>query len=69
MADMDKPRARAITSWVVCDWRLATTGSPGSCRLSRYPTKTPSAAYGHGHTRTHLSARRSGPPTAAQRQE
>jgi hypothetical protein len=69
MADIDDACARAITSGVVGDRRLATTGSAGSCRLSRYPTKAPSAAYGHGHTRTHLSAGRSGPLTAAQRQE
>jgi hypothetical protein len=69
MADMDDPRARAITSGVVSDRWHATTGSAGPCRLSRYPTRTPSAAYGHVHTRTHLSAGRSGRLTAAQRQE
>jgi hypothetical protein len=69
MADMDNPRARAITSGVVRDQQQTTTGSAGPCRLSRYPTRTPSAAYGHVHTRTHLSAGRSGPLTAAQRQE
>jgi hypothetical protein len=69
MADMDDPRARAITSGVVRDRRQAPTGSAGPCRLSRYPTRTPSAAYGHVHTQTHLAAGSSGPLTAVQRQE
>jgi hypothetical protein len=69
MADMDDPRAHAITGGVVSDRRQATIGRADPCRLSRYPTRTPSAAYGHAHTRTHLSAGRSGPLTAAQRQE
>jgi hypothetical protein len=69
MADLDDPRARAITSGVVRDRRQATTGSAGPRRLSRYPTRMPSAAYGHIHTPTHLSAGRSGRLTAAQRQE
>jgi hypothetical protein len=69
MADMDDPRATAITSGVVRDRRQATPGTAGPCRLSRYPTRTPSAVSGHVHTWTHLSAGRSGPLTAAQRQE
>jgi hypothetical protein len=69
MADMDDPRSRAITSGVVRDRRQAATGGAGSCRLSRYPMRTPSAAYGRVHARTHLAAGRSGPFTAVQRQE
>jgi hypothetical protein len=65
MADMDDPRTRALTSEVVGDRRQATTGSAGPCHLSRYPTRTSSAAYGHIRTQTHLSAGRSGPLTAA----
>jgi hypothetical protein len=69
MTDMNHPGARAITSGVVRDRRQAATASAGPCRLSRYPTRTPSAAYGHVHTRTLLAAGRSGPLTAVQRQE
>ena len=43
MADMDDPRARASTSGVVRDQQQAATGSEGPCRLSRYPTRRPSA--------------------------
>ena len=67
MTDLDDPRARAITSGVVRDRQQATSGTAGPCRLSRYPTRTPSAAFGHVYTRTHLSAGRSGPLMAAQR--
>ena len=69
MADMDDPRSRAITSGVVRDRRQAATGSARPCRLSRYPTRTPSAVYGHVHTRTRPAAGRSGPLMAVQRQE
>jgi len=69
MADMDDPCARTLTSGVLLHRTQATTGSAGPCRLSRYPTRTPSAVYGHVHTRTHLSTGRSGPLTAAKWQE
>jgi hypothetical protein len=69
MADMDDPRARAITSGVVRDQRQAATGSEGPRRLSRYPTKTPPAVSGRLTTHTRRPTRRSGPLTAVQRQE
>jgi hypothetical protein len=69
MADMDDPRARAITSGVVRDRRQATAGITRPSRLSRYPTRAPSTAFGHVHLRTRVAADRSGPLTAVQRQE
>jgi len=69
MTDMDDPRARASTSGVVRDRRQAATGSVRPSRLSRYPTRAPSTAYGHVHIRTRVAAGRSGPLTAVQRQE
>jgi len=69
MADMDDPRARAITSGVVRDQRHAATGSEGPRRLSRYPTRTPPAVSGHVDTSTCRPTRRSGPLTAVHGQE
>jgi hypothetical protein len=66
MADMDDPHDRASTSGVVRDQQQAATGSEGPCRLSRYPTRTPSAVSGHVDTRTRRPTRRSGPVTAVQ---
>jgi hypothetical protein len=65
MADMDNARSRANTSGVVRDRRQAATGSARPCRLSRYPTRTPSTVSGHLRTRTRWPAGRSRPLTAA----
>ena len=68
MADMDDPRARAITSGLVCDRRQATTGSAGPCRLSRYLTRMPSVASGHVTTRTRRPPGRRRPLMAHRRE-